>query len=331
MAIQTPTPKAAPAKPVVSKPAVAAPAKPAPAKPVAAAKPAAPAKPAAAKPAPAAKPAAAPPTKANGFAKPAAVPPAAAPAAKPAPASVSKADYDKLVAEFAEFQKGVTEYLGTVEQRLSHLELAGLGPHVSLDENGAFVLDLDNADEDTIRNWAYQFNVCDWNADAESIRATLKKTRSAKNFQGWVAVNALPRPAAEGEAPAEAAPADDGEGQTVTEEDIAKMNWTELADLAGQVGIDYSDIQKPQQPKVLRQRVLEYMKANMVASEEEPTAPADDDGGTPIGTPIVVTGEDGTQYSGTFQGVDGDGAVLVTWDADGSQAAVPSEAVSLPG
>lgn len=327
---------AAPVKPVapVAKPA-------APAKPGAPVKPGAPlAKPAAAAPA---KPVAAPKAAAP-VAKPAAPAKPVAPAAKPAvaakpaapgkptapvaakPAAAPKAD-DARFKEIGAILEALTAAVELHDGRLTVLETAaaGYGKFVSVGADGAIVFDLENADHETIRDWAYQLNACDWDADPEEIRAFLIATRDAKDFQGFTVVNELPRPGA-----GEAAPA--GE-QQITEEDIAKMNGTQLAELADQIGLDRSD--KPS-PKVLRNRILEALSGQAEGGEEatgqaeEPATEGDQPQLVEGETVLNVTYENEI-HEVVFGGYNGEEIVVQGATLNGGEAcSVPAELVSYP-
>lgn len=297
MAMTKPAPaKPAPAKPAPAKPAPAKPvaAKPAPAKPAAAAPP----KPAAAKPAPvAAKPAAAAP-------RPAAPP-------KAAPEFVTKADFEA-------FQKQCAELFEAHSARMDKIQvdLVGYGEYVSIGENGEYVLNIDEAPREILRDWAWQFGLTDLLAlETEALRAGLLKQRASK--KGFVAVN-------EGPAPAEEAAEEGGEEETITEEAINKMNWSGLTALAARCGIDFADISKPPNPKTLRARIIEFLSS--AGGEEEGSS---DEVQLVEGETHVLVTMDGESYPGTFMGVDADGDYIVAWDADGEQVAVTPDAVSL--
>ena len=314
MAMAKPAPaKPVPAKPVPAKPA---PAKPAPAKPAPVAAKPAPAKPAPAAPKPAPKPAPV-------AAKPAAAAPRpAAPAPKAAPEFVSKADFEA-------FQKQCAELFEAHSARMDKIQvdLVGYGEYVSIGENGEYVLNIDEAPREILRDWAWQFGLTDLLAlETEALRAGLLKQRASK--KGFVAVNEGSAPAEE-EAPAEAeaeAEAEGGEEETITEEAINKMNWSGLTALAARCGIDFADISKPPNPKTLRARIIEFLSS--AGGEEE--GAAEEEGGQLVeGETHVLVTVDGESYPGTFMGVDADGDYVVAWDADGEQVAVPADSVSL--
>lgn len=316
-------PAPAPAKPMPPKPGVAKP--PAPAAKAAAP---APAKPAPAKPgAPmAAKPAV---NGVNGLAKPAAPTAAAAPTrtatAPAASPGVTKADFEALRKEFAAFGESVTQALEQQNQRVTALELlsSGYGKFVSVDASGNIVLDIDSADEETLKDWAYQFEVADHNADGETIRKAMKKLKAAKTFAGWEAKNELPRPAAE-DAPAE--DAGEEEEEQITEEAINAMNATQLGELADRCGIDRSD--KPS-PKVLRGRILELLAGGAEEATEEAAEETEEGASLEAGTELIVA-YDGTDYPSLFVGYDSDGDFIVENADLGGQVSVKAEMCSFP-
>lgn len=311
--------KPAPAKPAPAKPA---PAKPAPAKPAVAAKPAAPAKPAAAKPAA--------PTKPTVPAKPGA-PAAAKPAAPSAPAKpgtnggtayVPLAAFDAFKQEVTAWMEGVAGFAQSIGARLNTLEN---GPFTVVDEEGNLVLQIEEADEKTLREWSWVFGVGDCTADGETLRAAFLAQRASKTHKGFTKVRELPI-VLDGEAPV----AEEGEVE-ITEEMLDGMNWTQLTELCDQVGIEYADLATPtQKPKALRGRIKNAMAAQAAAEAGEGEAAEEGGAEVEAGAPILVTVE-GQQYEATFVGVSEDGSeVTVAWAADGEQATVPADAVSLP-
>ena len=321
-------PKAAVAPP---RPAVAA-APPAPPRPPMAPPKAAPPAP----PKPAVAQAAPPAPKTNGIAGHAkAAAPAPAKAAPPAPAAkaaaegVSKTDFEAYKKEVSAQQEATIEALEAQNSRIRRLELTlgGYGDHVDTDADGNIVLLFDQADEETLRDWAHQFNACDFNADPEAIREHLRGMESKKGFAGWIIQQELPRPGGEavGAAPEEAA-----EEVQITEEDIAKMNGTQLAELADQYGLDRTD--KPT-PKVLRNRILEALTAP--EAEAEAAAVEETPGDAPElaeGTELIVTHpSEGTTHAATFVGYDDDGDFVVECSDLGGQVAVGADFVQMAG
>lgn len=288
---------------------------------------------AASPPKPAPKPAAAPPKP--GAPKAAAAPPPATKQAAPA-GGVTKADLDAYKKEVGATLQQMTQAMEAFASRLDGFELAlqGLGPFVSTDEAGNIVLDIDNADEESLRNWAWMFGTCDHNADAEAIRSAFSKAVKAKNFSGWQQVQALPRP--EGEAAAEesaeeAAEEAEEEEQVITIEQINKMNWSELTPVAQELGIDFSAI-KPQNPKILRGLVIEALQALQAEASDEGEAESEE-GGLPFepGTTVNVTIDEDV-YEGVFSGIDEtDPSAYVIDFGDDNVQSVPADNVSLPG
>lgn len=326
-------PKSAPAKPAA--PAPKAPVAP-PKAPAAPAKPAAPPKPAAAPVAPPKAPAApAKPAAPAAPAKPAAPPTAPAKPAAPAPVAPAKpaANADALK-EFNDFKAEVTGWMeataNTLEalaSRLDRLELtvSGYGPFTAIDEEGNVVLQIEEADRETLRQWAFAFGVGDYNADTDTIRAALLAQREAGGFE-VVNEGDVPAEEAAPEATAVEEAAAEEEEQTITDEQIDAMNWTALVQLCETIGLDISDLKgpgKPQQPKVLRQRIKEAL-----AAAQEPEAEAEAaEGEVAIGAAIKVTHE-GTVYDAAFGGYTDDGMIIVTW-GDGTQNPMPADAVAL--
>ena len=313
MAVVVPVrPPTAPAKPA-PRPIVPAPA------PKAVAAPAAPIK-----AAPASAPKAAPaPIKAPA--------PKAAPAAKASPPAaehyVTKTAFEAFQKELEGFATGVQEALEAVsaenqalKTKLAAIEAVLGNQFVSTDENGQVVLDIENADENSLRDWAHQYNVCDHTAAHEDIRNALMAHATAPGFTIWAQVNSLPRPAGETTAAPEAA---EEEEQTITADDVNKMNWDALTQLCDQAGISYADISSPKQPKVLRNRIIEAL-SQAEAGEE---APAESNGAIEPGT-VVTFENEGTQYTAQFVGLDADGDYVVQLE-DGQQVAVPAGIIQL--
>jgi hypothetical protein len=306
-----PAPKAAPA----------APPKPGAPKPAPKAAPAAPPKPGAPKPAPKAAPAA--PPKAAPAAPPKPGAPKAAPAAPAKPAAGVSAQ------DFTAFQAVVASAFEAFNRRITQLELSftGFGPFASVGEDGAVVLDVDNADRASLRFWAHKFGVGDPAADTESIRKALKKARAAKDFAGWTVVNDTEPDAEEGseepdaEEPAAEEPAAEEEAEEeVSLEQIEAMNLTELVALAKNAGIEYKDVAK--QPKALRARIIEALTAAAGEEEEEAEAEA-----LAEGQAVNVVAE-GETYPATFQGYDADGDAIIIFDGQEEAQAYPPDAVT---
>jgi hypothetical protein len=247
------------------------------------------------------------------------------PKAPAAEAGVTRAEFEKLRGEWAAFAETVTQTQEALATRLDGLELAlnGLGPFASTDDEGNLVLDLDNADEETLRNWSWMFSVSDHTAeDSETIRAAFKKTRSAKSFKGWEQKQALPRPEAEAAAEGEEAATEEEVEVEITPEYLDTLNWADLKPFADQLGIDYSGI-KPQNPKVLRAAILTAAAAVQGEEGEGEGSPIEE------GTTVHVLVGDET-YEGTFQGQDEEGNGVVAFDEENVQA-YPMDSISVAG
>lgn len=284
-------PKPAAPKPVAAKPTVAA-------------KPAAPAKPApvaakAAPPKPAAPVAAKPTPPKPVAAKPAAAPP--------------EEKYVTLT-EFEAFSATLTEMYESFNARVTQLEAnaQGYGQFVSIDAEGGVELLIDEADEETLRNWSWQLSIGDMNAeDPETIRAALTKTRKNPKFAGWNFENALPRPEAG------AAPEAPAEEEFLTREAIEAANQTQLMEIATMMELDVS---KKPTPKVLRNMCLEAFDA---ASKEGWESVAE-------GTAVIFT-DGNDQYAGTYHGLDADGDCILQLEGMDEQGAYPAAQVGLAG
>ena len=306
-----PAPKAAPQKPAAApqKPAVAAPAKPAPKAPVAAAAPS--------KPVAASAPAkAAPP-------KPGPQKPASAPAAAPQKAAP---DNEAVFKEIMTTFEAVNARLTALEVATARLSSYAF-PATTLDDDGSIVLDIENAETQDLANWFYQMGYSTEGLTTEGMRKHMLDMRAAG--QPFEFVNEIPEGGAPFEGSDEEAAAEPEAEETieVSEEDLAKMNWSALTELAGRLGVDFSDIAKPPQPKVLRGRLTEAMAAG--GSE----APEADENGFYEGAPILVTFE-GEGYPATFVGYsDTEGEIVVEWpeaDAEGNtRVSIDASIVSL--
>lgn len=312
-----PKPAPAPAKPA-PKPSAPVAAKPAPKPAPAPPKPA----PVAAKPA-AAKPAAPAPAKPAPVAKPAApAPKPAAPApAKPAAAAPASGGLELRIKALEEQLATVATVVEDLASRLANVEigLAGYGEHVSVNEEGMVVLDYDAADENTLRDWAHQFGVGDSSDTPENIKAALQAHEASKDFAGWVIQNELPRPDG-GEAAAE-------EQVSISADDVAKMNLSELRELAGELGLS---VETSETPKVLRNRILEALTAEEPAAEEEAAAEEGEEAELEVGASLIVTHpETQATAEGTFQGYDEDGDVLVDCEEFGGRVSLPAEFVAV--
>ena len=302
-----------------------------------------PAKPAAALPKPAPKPAAAVAKPAAAPApKPAAAKPAAAPAPKPVPASAKPVApapkaapapaADKLVsrAEFEAIMEEFSKALSEHHKRLTVIEMgvAGWGQHVNIGDDGNLILDIDNADEETIRDWTYQFGTGDHTADIAGLKKALKKVAAAKDFAGWIPTNELPRPGAEDGTPAEeAAPeeaAAEGEEGVIDEATINAMNMTQLKELAGQIEMP---LDGKETPKTLRAKILEALTPAEEAAEEPAEEATEGEQVLEEGTALLVT-VDGTQYEAVFVGPDDEGNAIVTSDSFEGEFAVSMEDVA---
>jgi hypothetical protein len=284
-------------------------AKPAPKPPAAPAKAAPPpVKAAPAKLAPPVTPKAAPAPAKAAPTKPAPV--AAAPVKAPLAAEsyVTKAEF----AEFAEQVQGAIEAISAAVSRLDVIA-SGFDPRfVTTDEGGAIVLNIAEADEETLRDWSYQFAIGDHTGDVETLRKAFTKSRAAKGFTGWEVKNDLPRPVATAESmgnlepePEAEAAAEEGE-EEISLEQIESMNWDALTTLANNMGLDYKDLGKTPQPKVLRGRII------TVLTEANAEAPAEETGNGHLeaGTSVMFENE-GTTYSGHFVGLDDDNDAIV--------------------
>jgi hypothetical protein len=247
--------------------------------------------------------------------------------------------FEAFKAEVAETFQGIAAALESHEKRLNEhdLTLSGFGAFVSLDEEGRLTLDIEHANEETLRDWAWQFDLCDCNADVEGIRQAFIDARAAEGFVEWEQKNDLPRPAAGDVAAAPAADevapvteADDDEAELSVEQ-IQKMNWTDLVGLADNAGIGISDLKKgAPQPKVLRTRIIEALTAAQAAVEEggAPEAEATEtsaEGEVPVGA-ILTYSYEGQEGQGAFVGEDADGDVVL--EADGQQFALPQSAIT---
>jgi len=299
-----------PAKPV-AKPA-AAPAKAPPPKAAAPAPKAPPPKSAA--PAPKAPPPkaapAAPAKAASAPAKAPAAAPAPAPKAAPAaPAGVSVKDFEETKAAILETFEKMGERITALENAVQTL---GAQAGATFADDGVPVLDLDGADFQQLCNWAYQMNIDYSQVDEDSLRAYFKQQREAGEefiFERELPPGGAPLP---GDATSEA----EVEPVQVTEDEVNKMNWAQLTELSDRLGVDYSDIKKPPQPKVLRGRIINALSG---AGAEEAAA-------FEAGQAVLVV-YDGNKYPATFveyTGEEENGVPVATieWpqpDDDGNQ------------
>ena len=268
-------------------------------------------------------------TKSAAPAKPAPKPAAPAKPGAPKPAAPAAPSAGVSAKEFTEFQALVASAFETFGRRITQLELSltGFGPYASVAEDGAVVLDIDNADRASLRFWAHKFGVGDPAADTESIRKALKKARAAKDFAGWTVVNDTEPDAEEGgeeeAAPAEeeeeAAEGDEEEEESITLAQIEAMNLTDLVALAKKAGIEYKDVAK--QPKALRARIIEALSASEEEGEEEAEALTE-------GQSVNLAHEDGNTYPATFHGYDADGDALLSFEEGGEQSAFPASSVT---
>lgn len=325
-------PAAAPAKPATPPPAPAKPPAPAPAKPGAApAKPAAPPPPPAAKSAPA--PAAAP-AKPSAPAKPGAAPakPEAPKHDESAEARVKEliaAGIEKAMSPVMTRLIALEETVKALDARVKSLDTliasAAYGEGATMGEDGKVVLDIENAGRQQLLDWFHMFGYeLPEGAGTEDMRAGLLALRAEPDFAGFDVVNDL----GEGEHapdPGETG----GAAPAFTAEDVTKANWSRLVEMAGALGVDHTDIAKPPQPKVLRQRVLTALE-NLAAPADE-SAPEGDAGFTE-GEAVWVSNGDET-FEGVYVGpseTEGEVIVKMGEGEEEDNYSVPADQVSRP-
>lgn len=289
------------------------------------------------KPGPKAPPAA--PTKAPAPAPKAAPAAAKAPPAKAAPAAPTKAAEPKV--DIA----ALVARIDALEARVDEIDLAstGYGPWMEIDkETKQYVFKLDdNTPDYVLREWCWLYGLCTEKEMAKTDRAfflgKMEKARAKNHVFEPVNLGPLPGEAAAA-APAAAETEAEPEAEEeagITEDEINKMNWTQLVDLVKKNDnfVEYKDI--PNQPKVLRGRII----AALAETGEEETAEPEGDEETETaetdwsaveeGTSIQVYVED-EWHDAIFYNLDADGDAEVSYAGSDDKFAIGTEMLNLP-
>ena len=235
-----------------------------------------------------------PPPKAPAAIKP----PAAAEAPVVDVDAVKKECLDVVQALFNNFEKSIVTAVETLTARQDTMELHQIGLNnafTSFAPDGHYALNLDEADEETLRRWNFRLAGGDFHADPEEIRKALKAKEGKKDFEGWTVVNEEPfpgqggayAPAPEAEAEVEAeAEAAESDSQELTADMIAGAGFKELLAFADDIGVETADLRgkkgKPSRESTdeLRNRLLAAIAEEGGNAEEgEPTEDAAEEGG----------------------------------------------------
>jgi hypothetical protein len=210
---------------------------------------------------------------------------------------------------------------------------------VTMSEEGKFILDLENAPRDIVRTWCFQYGF-PYDGETEELREAMISARDSSDFEGFFVQQDGEPPEEEGVPEAaeeeEEEEVEEEEEQEITSEEIMAMNWSQLKEIAGEIELEFADISRPPQPKVLRNRIIEALSGEEEEEEveevEEEATPADDDGEAGLelseGDSISISHE-GETYDGIFVQFDSDGDVEFIWEEGGDIQCVPADQVSV--